>query len=654
MRPNLCHTIRIQITLAIALFVSITALSATMAHAAYAAAPTAPFVLGALDGPQMEQPSDVAVDPSSGEAYVADTGNSAIESYGADGSSLSSFGTTLEASVGLNNPHGVVVDSSGDLYVADSGNNRIVEIDSSGWVYDSWGWGVLDGLSQPEHCSTGYNVSKANPITCRAGIAGSGAGQLSNPTALAIDPANGDFYVADTGNDRIEEFNADGNYLGQFRYGSVFLPTALAFDPSGSDVYVVDANAGRVDEFTASGTYEREFGSGTDVKNGPFGVAVDPSTGNVYVSDNGTARVQEFTAVGGYLGQLGSPGSGLGQLQTPAQLGFSPVSGDVLVADQGNNRVEAFDGTPPVCNEAGATTGFNTSVSFQPDCTDPDQQAQRLQIVSLPAHGSVTVQNGQFIYEPNPGYYGSDSFTFEVAGADTSLPATAAILVHNPPAPTCASQSESIAENATATLGLACTASGAPVAYELISGPAHGSLGTIDPATGTVNYTPSSGYTGLDQIVFDATNASGESSPATISLTVLPPLQSTSGTPSTQASGGSPSPATGVQVPTTSPTTNGSSPRVALRTVTCHSGPGRKLTCLVAFTAGSWIGSGANHLSYTVSRTGHTVLSGKSTTHHGSFSLQFAKGLRPGRYVLSVILNHSHQRILVSRAVTVR
>jgi DNA-binding beta-propeller fold protein YncE len=660
MRPNLCHTIRVQITLAIALVVSVAALGA-MARDAHAAAPAAPYVLGATNGPQLSSPTAVAVDQSSGETYVADANNSAIESYAADGSFLGSFGNTLVASVGLSKPTGVAVDSSGEVYVADSGNNRIVEIGSDGFVHNSWGWGVRDGSGQAETCHTSFDIvaGPGGGGGCLAGIAGSGDGQLSNPTALAIDPANGNVYVADSDNERIEEFDGSGNYLGQFHYGPVFLPTGLAFDPAGSNVYVADFNQNRVDEFSASGTFVRQFGGGT-VKNVPFGVAVDPSTANVYVSDFNTDRVQEFDSIGDYLGQLGSPGSALGQLHTPLQLGFDSITGDVLVADEDNNRVEAFDGTVPVCQPAGATTNFNTSVSVEPDCTDPGQQVQRLQIASLPAHGSVSLQNGQFTYKPDAGYSGSDAFTFEVVGADTSAPATVDILVQAPPAPTCQSQSESVAENAPSTLSLNCPASGAPVAYELISGPAHGTLGAIDPATGAVTYTPATGYTGADQIVFDATDATGVSAPATISLTVSPQPQS----PNSQGSPANPQPPSNPQLPAVGPqgvgtphtpsAPTGSSSPVALRVVTCHSGSRVKFTCSVTFATGSWITSRANPVRYTVSRQGHKVLAGKSTTRHGSFTLQSAKRLRPGRYVVSVILNHNHQRIVLTRVVTVR
>ncbi len=70
-------------------------------------------------------------------------------------------------------PRGVATDRSGDVYVADSGNSRIDEFSAGGAFIKAWGWGVSDGVSQFETCTS----------TCQAGIAGGGAGQLTTPEA---------------------------------------------------------------------------------------------------------------------------------------------------------------------------------------------------------------------------------------------------------------------------------------------------------------------------------------------------------------------------------------------------------------------------------------------------------------------------------------
>jgi tripartite motif-containing protein 71 len=84
------------------------------------------------------------------------------------------------------------------------------------------------------------------------GSAGSGDGQFNYPQNIAID-ANGNLYVADTGNNRIEKFDTNGVYLSQFGSfgsgnGQFNYPVGLAFDLHGH-VYVSDVANNRIQKF---------------------------------------------------------------------------------------------------------------------------------------------------------------------------------------------------------------------------------------------------------------------------------------------------------------------------------------------------------------------------------------------------------------------
>ncbi len=63
---------------------------------------------------------------------------------------------------------------------------------------------------------------------------------------------------------------------------------------------------------------------------------------------------------------------------------------------------------------------------------------------------------------------------------------------------------------------------GAPVSYGIASGPSHGALGPIDQATGTVTYTPTSGYGGPDSFTYQAISTNGTSNTAMATITVTP------------------------------------------------------------------------------------------------------------------------------------
>ena len=172
-------------------------------------------------------------------------------------------------------------------------------------------------------------VQRYGPISGRigeVGAGGSGNGEFSSPNGVAVDQATGDVYVVDTGNNRVEKFDASGTYLAQFDgattpAGSFSGPTAVAIDQTTDDVYVVDTGNNVVDKFTSTGEYicqlsgwERScqaLPAGSPTFSTPIGVAVDPTTGgatseDVYVSDKETKTVDVFGSTGDDVAQFAS------------------------------------------------------------------------------------------------------------------------------------------------------------------------------------------------------------------------------------------------------------------------------------------------------------------------------------------------------------
>jgi RHS repeat-associated protein len=263
---------------------------------------------------QLGAPSDVTTD-AAGNVWVADTMNSRIEEFSAEGAFVRTFGTFGSGNGQLKSPRGLAIDGSGNVWVADLGNNRVEEFTSGGAFVRAFG------------------------------TKGSGNGQFVEPEGIAIDPS-GNVWVADTFNNRLEEFSAEGVFKatvgslgtgnGQFK-----TPSSLAFDPSGS-LYVLDRGNHRVQEFTASISYLRQFGSegsGNGQMKTAYRLGVD-AAGNVWLSDSSDNRVEEFSPTGTYLAQFGSEGSGSGQFKS--SFGVS-VRGTTLYAlDQNNSRVEKW------------------------------------------------------------------------------------------------------------------------------------------------------------------------------------------------------------------------------------------------------------------------------------------------------------------------
>jgi hypothetical protein len=143
------------------------------------------------------------------------------------------------------------------------------------------------------------------------GEEGSGAGQFSAPVAVAVDEAGeGDVYVVDKGNGRVQWFGATGEFKGQFDgkatpAKSFASPEAIAIDnsssPSKGDVYVEDTGHGVIDKFTSEGGYLGQIATGAG--GAAFGELVGVSVnkvGEVWVFqrskevDNYTAEANTF------------------------------------------------------------------------------------------------------------------------------------------------------------------------------------------------------------------------------------------------------------------------------------------------------------------------------------------------------------------------
>jgi hypothetical protein len=168
------------------------------------------------------------------------------------------------------------------------------------------------------------------------GEEGSGNGQFKEPSGVAVDqsnepllqPAAGDVYVIDAGNQRVERFDSAGSYLSQwdgsstvaksFSFSAVAESQGIAvdsstsvLDPSAGDVYVADVGNKVVDQFSSTGGFTGLELTGTCVSPGtcpgkaiPFpgelrGIAVDPS-GNLWVAES-EKNFDEFSDTGAFI-----------------------------------------------------------------------------------------------------------------------------------------------------------------------------------------------------------------------------------------------------------------------------------------------------------------------------------------------------------------
>jgi Glucose / Sorbosone dehydrogenase/NHL repeat len=85
---------------------------------------------GRADG-RLLGPEGIAVDPSSGNVYVVDTGNNRIQVFSSNGTFITRWGNYGSAVQGLRYPQGIAADQEGNVYVVDTANNRILAFSRS-------------------------------------------------------------------------------------------------------------------------------------------------------------------------------------------------------------------------------------------------------------------------------------------------------------------------------------------------------------------------------------------------------------------------------------------------------------------------------------------------------------------------------------------
>ena len=179
----------------------------------------------------------------------------------------------------------------------------------------------------------------AAPVDAFTGGAGSEQGRFDAPRGLAVGP-DGSISVADTGNDRVQQFGPDGTYIGELGSsgegpGQFNEPNGVAVDADGR-LHVADL-ADRVQVFDGR-TVDDEWRGPESAFYGPRDIAIG-GDGSVYVLDQGRARVVRRSPDGS-VSTFGSLGTGDGQLNDPT--GIATGAGLVVVADPVNRRMVVF------------------------------------------------------------------------------------------------------------------------------------------------------------------------------------------------------------------------------------------------------------------------------------------------------------------------
>jgi DNA-binding beta-propeller fold protein YncE len=277
-------------------------------------APPSPFGGGGLGG------AGVAVDPANGHLYVVENfeeeeaHETRVDVYApATGGLLSSFAVAGCANFfGAYTTVQIASDAAGDVYVP----------------------------CAPE---SGVRVYSPGGSLLRT-IAGSGASALKEPRGVAVD-GSGDVWVADTGDNRLEEFSAAGVFVGEIASEGV---QSVALDAAG-DVFAVVYNkadfCGSLEppcdhllEYGPAGVQLADVGAGAFEQaytpdGVPTTVAVDASSGRVYVADQ----------VKGVVWVFGPPSAPQVARELASEVGVSEAKLGALVSPGGIDTTYRFE-----------------------------------------------------------------------------------------------------------------------------------------------------------------------------------------------------------------------------------------------------------------------------------------------------------------------
>jgi tripartite motif-containing protein 71 len=173
------------------------------------------------------------------------------------------------------------------------------------------------------------------------GTKGTGDGEFNEPHTIAFDPV-GNAYVTDLGNNRVQKFDSDGNFITKWGTkgtgdGEFNEPHSSAVDKF-DNIYVSDMNNNRVQKFDSDGNFITKWGTkGTG--DGQFrlllGIDTD-SFANVYVVDQNRSDIQKFDMNGDFLVKLKS--SDFSKLED-----IELNSNDYMfITDRGNHNVQKY------------------------------------------------------------------------------------------------------------------------------------------------------------------------------------------------------------------------------------------------------------------------------------------------------------------------
>jgi sugar lactone lactonase YvrE len=461
---------------------------------------------GSIDGPALSarfySPQSVAED-ASGNLYVADAQNSTIRKITLTGvvsvlaGSTGVFGSADNTGTNaqFSGPQGVALDSSGNIYVANTGNSTIRKITAGGVVTTLAGIAGNPGNADGTGTNAQFNAPQGIAVDSAANIY---VADTWNHTIRKITPGG----VVSTLAGFAGAFGSADGATNNARFNG---PVGVTVNQSGN-LFVTDYNNDTIRQVTPAGVVSTLAGwagiwGSSDGANSsalffaPSGIAVDNAT-NLYVADSGNHTLRKLAPSGAnwlVTTVAGSPGVSGSSDGAGANARFYNPSGVVVngagylfVADWGNNAIRTSEAVAALtwANPAPITYGTALSASqLNATSTVPGSFAYNPLLDTVLNAGTITLSTS-FTPTDTVNYRGA-SATVNLVVSPAALTVTAAnarraVGLPNPQFTGTISGLQ-ISDNITATY--TCTATPASP-----SGPYPIVPSLVDPANRQTNY----------------------------------------------------------------------------------------------------------------------------------------------------------------------
>ncbi|HXZ41198.1 MAG TPA: choice-of-anchor D domain-containing protein [Terriglobales bacterium] len=336
---------------------------------------------GAASQAQFNLPGAVVTDSSTGDIYIADTGDHAIRQISLAHGTIAVVAGTYKActtapcgdgssaiSATLNSPGGLYVDSSGNLYIADTADSAVRVVNETAGTVSFFGVSIASLVIQTVAGTVLSPCTPAGLATSCGDTSAATAAKLNSPSGVFVD-GSGNLWIADSADFVVRQVSTGGTIIliaGSYKLG---------FSGDGSTATAATLN---------------------------FPVAVFATSTEAFIADQRNSAIREvqspnistFAGEGLNRAYYGDGGAATNaELQKPAGLAFD-ASGDLLIADSGNNAIREVDTQGNISTSVGTGSPCQT-----PTCGDntPATSAQLLipTDLSFDSSGNIYIADSQ-------------------------------------------------------------------------------------------------------------------------------------------------------------------------------------------------------------------------------------------------------------------